>query len=273
MTIWDFHTYSERPYRANVPFDKVKGIMTPAEVNMAKQEQRVREFGVGGKITGFVLMDTTTETMALANGSTVEFAGNAEPITGQEETFKQMQATLKAGIKVEAVNQLFPTPRELAEEVAEWADIRPGDSVLEPSAGTGALLGALGGRMFGHNPERGRITAVEINLNLVDRLRTEFPLTQVIGGDFLEMKGNLGPFDKIVMNPPFEKGADIKHILHAVGMLKPGGRLVAICANGPRQQAQLQAIATEWKVLPPDTFKQAGTGVNTVLMVIDASPS
>lgn len=148
---------------------------------------------------------------------------------------------------------------------------KPGDSVLEPSAGTGALLGALGGRMFGHNPERGRITAVEINLNMVDRLRTEFPLTQVIGGDFLEMKGNLGPFDKIVMNPPFEKGADIKHILHAVGMLKPGGRLVAICANGPRQQAQLQPIATKWKVLPPDTFKQAGTGVSTVLLVIEAS--
>jgi len=38
------------------------------------------------------------------------------------------------------------------------------------------------------------------------------------------------------MNPPFENGADIKHIQHAMKMLKPGGRLVAICANGPRQQ-------------------------------------
>jgi phospholipid N-methyltransferase len=182
---------------------------------------------------------------------------------------KAMQATLKAGIKIQTVNQLFPTPKELAQEVADLAGIEPGHSVLEPSAGTGMLLGAIGGRMFGHNPESGRMTAVEINLNLVDRLRTEFPLTQVIGGDFLEMNGNLGLFDRIVMNPPFENGADIEHIEHALGMLKPGGRLVAICANGPRQQAKLKPIASEWRALPADIFKECGTGVNTALLVIE----
>jgi hypothetical protein len=37
------------------------------------------------------------------------------------------------------------------------------------------------------------------------------------------------------LNPPFGNADDIKHIMHAWKMLKPGGRLVAICANGPRQ--------------------------------------
>ncbi len=74
-------------------------------------------------------------------------------------------------------------------------------------------------------------------------------------------------FDKILMNPPFENGADIRHIMHALGMLKPGGRLVAICANGPRQFAKLQPIASVWKELPAKTF--AGTGVNAALLVIE----
>ena len=71
------------------------------------------------------------------------------------------------------------------------------------------------------------------------------------------------------MNPPFENGTDIKHILHARGLLKPGGRLVAICANGPRQQAKLRPLASSWKPLPSDTF--AGTSVNAALITIEAA--
>lgn len=190
--------------------------------------------------------------------------------TESEEGFKALEQSLKAGVKVVAVNQLFPTPRELAQEAVDLADIQPGDDVLEPSAGTGMLLGAMGCRMFGHAPERGTVTAVEINTGLAARLETEFPLTKIVAADFLEMNGNLGMFDKIVMNPPFENGADIKHIEHARRMLKPGGRLVAICANGPRQRAKLQPIAAEWRDLPADTFKEQGTSVNTAIIVIEA---
>lgn len=195
-----------------------------------------------------------------------------EPVetTPESDNFEAMAATLKAGVQVVAVNQLFPTPRDLAEEAAELVDIQPGDDVLEPSAGTGMLLGAMGCRMFGHSPERGSVTAVEIDYRLAGRLESEFPLTKVISADFLEMNGSLGMFDKILMNPPFENGADIKHIEHARKFLKPGGRLVAICANGPRQRERLQPIATEWCDLPAGTFKQAGTMVNAALIVVDA---
>jgi uncharacterized protein YcaQ len=76
------------------------------------------------------------------------------------------------------------------------------------------------------------------------------------------------------MNPPFENGADIKHIQHAMHMLKPGGRLVAICANGPRQQAILKPLAENsggwWEDLPAGTFAEQGTNVNTALLVIEA---
>jgi hypothetical protein len=73
------------------------------------------------------------------------------------------------------------------------------------------------------------------------------------------------------------RGADIEHILHALKFLaKPGydeatgGLLVAICANGPRQQAELRPLATTWEELPDGTFAEAGTNVRTVLMTVQA---
>ena len=79
------------------------------------------------------------------------------------------------------------------------------------------------------------------------------------------------PFNAILMNPPFAKAADIAHILHARRFLAPGGRLVAICAGGPRQAAALQHLCEHWEPLPPGTFKEQGTGVNTVLLVMRRS--
>ena len=80
----------------------------------------------------------------------------------------------------------------------------------------------------------------------------------------------LGTFDRIVMNPPFAHGDDIRHIRHALGFLRPGGRLVAICADGPRQQERLRPIASRWLPLPAGTFADQGTDVRTVMLAIDA---
>ncbi len=263
VTVYDVPSYGDRVFRSNVPFDKLAAVMSAAEVNMAKQEGRVQEVGKGDKITGFVLLDKVDENaeppQKLVQAPEIASKTNGEGV----DDFQAMQAW----VKVETVNQLFPTPKELAQEVADLADVQPGDRVLEPSAGTGMLLGALGGKMFGHNPESGSVTAIEINPRLAARLTQEFPLTTVICADFLDAAGADPKYDKIVMNPPFENGSDIKHIRHALGLLKPGGRLVAICANGPRQQAQLRPMAVKWRTLPPDTF--AGTGVNAALLVIE----
>src|SRR3546814_3629081 len=38
--------------------------------------------------------------------------------------------------------------------------------------------------------------------------------------------------DAVVMNPPFEKGQDVAHVLHAWRSLKTGGTLVAIMGAG-----------------------------------------
>jgi hypothetical protein len=50
----------------------------------------------------------------------------------------------------------------------------------------------------------------------------------------------------------------------------PGGRLIAICANGPRQQAELRPLASMLEELPDGTFSSAGTNVRTVLLTVQA---
>jgi protein-L-isoaspartate O-methyltransferase len=186
--------------------------------------------------------------------------------TPEPNKFDALKDALKAGVKVVSAPQLFPTPRELAARMVELADIRAGHRVLEPSAGTGAIVDAL--------PDQASITAVEINNSLCRRLNTMPKITRTVEADFLECNGDLGKFDRILMNPPFQNGADIQHITHALKFLKPDGILVAICANGPRQNDKLRPIVDErggeWEELPEGTFKDQGTGVRTVLLTIPA---
>lgn len=193
----------------------------------------------------------------------------------QPNKFEQLESALRGGVKVVSANQLFPTPRELARRLASLADIQPGQRVLEPSAGTGSILRAIVDRFTG--ADCGRIVAVEINQALVVELLTIRNKTigansqnyDVRAGDFLACNSDLGEFDRIVMNPPFENGADIRHIQHAVKFLKPGGKLAAICANGPRQRAALQPISAKWFDLEPGAFAESGTNVNAAMLLIE----
>jgi protein-L-isoaspartate O-methyltransferase len=173
----------------------------------------------------------------------------------------------KTNVVVISAPQLFPTPPSLADRMVELANIQPGQRVLEPSAGTGRIIDAIRRKAHGY-----AITAVELNCNLAHRLRMVDCVDDTHQADFLECNGNLGQFERILMNPPFANADDIKHITHALTMLKPGGRLVAICANGPRQQDKLRPIVEDmrgtWEELPPDTFTSAGTSVRTVLLAV-----
>jgi len=196
-----------------------------------------------------------------------------------------VQNALKAGgVQVTVAPQLFPTPRELARRMAYLADKcgLAGKRVLEPSAGTGNLVRAIIDSATGANNVQ--IVAVEIAAPCILKLweqrqhtvganETDFRIEQ---GDFLQYSPNdtgerwgLGCFHAILMNPPFNHGVDIAHIKHALQFLKPSGKLVAICANGPRQQAELKPLATTWEELPDDTFAASGTHVRTVLLTID----
>lgn len=254
VTVWDQWNEGGRVFSRNIPFDKLARILSAADVQAARDRGELVEHP---QKLGFHL---TADAPRTPTPPTTEAPKAAE--------FRAMAEALNGGTAVQVVSapQLFPTPRGVAARLVELADIQPGARVLEPSAGTGALIGAMGGRMFGH--AGGALFAVEVNAKLAERLRSEFPLTTVHTGDFLEWGNTLAPsFDRVLMNPPFENGADIKHIRHALAMVKPGGRMVAICADGPRQREALQQIASSWEELPAGTFE--GTNVRAALITID----
>jgi predicted RNA methylase len=248
-----------------IPFDAIRDIKTAAEVHEYSDTEQLIEFG---DKTGFVLRGTP-----------------AEPRTPEEpdakaREFLALKEQAKQGVEVVAVDQLFVTPKELAERVIEAADIQPGQRVLEPSAGTGALLSAAlpwNGAGFTGSPAAGETVAVEINQRLADVLRSEYPTTDVRCADFLHCNGDLGKFDRVVMNPPFADKADIEHVTHALKFLKAGGKLVAIMSAGvtfreDRKASDFRALI--WGMggtieeLPEDSFKQSGTSVRTVLVEV-----
>lgn len=277
ITVLDNWGNGGQNFTRTIPFEKCFNLMTAAQVDEARKSGNLVE---SSDKTGFYLRKIDEQLTApktrfhqpepIADNVCPDGASCPDPVCQAErsklgiasEAIEAMKETLKAGVKVVSAPQLFPTPPELADRVAMTADLCSGDKVLEPSAGTGSLIKAV--RQLGVFKDD--ICAVEINPTLSNALESQ--AGRVVCADFLTCNGNLGKFDKIVMNPPFIDGADIKHILHARTFLEPGGKLVAICANGPRQHEQLKPISDSWEELPAGSFKGAGTNVNAALLTI-----
>ena len=192
--------------------------------------------------------------------------------------------------------QFFETPPELAARLVEMAAIEPGMKVLEPSAGKGAIAGAVVEVMPDHVHQ---LICVEVNPSMAERLRERFT---VMEADFLGV--TFRPerlFERVVMNPPFAGQADIDHVRHAFDLLKPGGRLVSVMSSGVLFRENAKTVAfREWcgladqagpqlnengdrlswdssasgvagrvEKLPAGTFAASGTGVNAVVLVLD----
>ncbi|QCO00486.1 SAM-dependent methyltransferase (plasmid) [Azospirillum argentinense] len=164
--------------------------------------------------------------------------------------------------------QFFQTPEDLGERMAELAGIRAGDLALEPEAGHGRLVKPMLAR-------GAEVVAVEIdpvNANVLSRIGG----IEVHQDDFLEWaKRERRRFDKVVMNPPFTGNQDIRHVMAAFGLLREGGRLVAIMSEhgfiGQERECRdfrnwLSDNSAEVEQLPAGTFAKSGTGVSVRLI-------
>lgn len=195
--------------------------------------------------------------------------------------FDRLKSDAAATRAVSSFN-LFQTPEALADRVVEIAaDGRTLGTILEPSAGLGRLYRAARKVSDAH------IVMVEFDQSVYHELKqsalADPHRVSIMLRDFLictpegifettsRPKGAPGVsiFDTVLMNPPFKNGADIKHIRHALTFLKPGGRLVSIVANGPRQREALIPIASQWIDLELGAFKSEATNVNAAIFVYD----
>lgn len=168
----------------------------------------------------------------------------------------------------------FPTPPAIAAKVIEAAEIKNTHWVLEPSAGTGALASLAA-------PLCRKIVCYELQAKNVAVLRTIPHVGVVHEMDFLEAEKEKPPpiYDRIVMNPPFARGDDMKHVLHALRFLAKGGRLVSITSPswtfrqgklGDEFRQMIQDRKATAVHLPAGSFKESGTMVNTMMITIDA---
>lgn len=187
------------------------------------------------------------------------------PVDDQARAIKQAEREL-LGLKIPGY---FPTPRDLADRLVEEADIQPGMKVLEPSAGKGDIAQAL--RQAGVEPDV---------IELQGRLREILTLKgfNLVGSDFLDFQ--VGGYDRIVGNPPFEDGQDADHVRHAYELLRPGGRLVMITSEGlffrkDRKATEFRTWLKERggrsEKLPEGAFLKGDrpTGVSARYVVID----
>ena len=130
------------------------------------------------------------------------------------------------------MQQFYPTPADLAEKMIGKFKASPFDNearVLEPSAGSGALIEALvlacekdrnrieelrQGRHLWHRRDTVKVDFLEIDMRRHAGLsQIEGASGQAIGLDFLQFCGSLAHYTHVLMNPPFNMG--VHHVLKA----------------------------------------------------------
>ncbi len=275
----------------------------PAEpkLKMIKVPEDVREFLKSGvwtysvtygtclalPHTGDRKLYTDTAKLLKAMGGAWLKVANATVFEGTEAEVSVKEACRNGEyVDLKKLYQFFETPPEVSTILLQHLQLAGKQTVLEPSAGNGALIVAIATACTTDdlNPQ---VTAVEADLTRVARLQEmtghkSQVLKKVVAGDFLmQTTQTLGLFDRVIMNPPFADQRDISHVQHAYMFLKPGGILVAVVTPGYQYRSDMRTRGfREWLRekpqehivqeidLPAGSFKTSGTNVRTVCLVI-----
>lgn len=198
----------------------------------------------GGKVKGFVFTTDPTDLLSqVANGK-------------------------KRNLKKEF--QFFATPEKLADKLVEIAELEQHDTILEPSAGQGAIIKAIN-KVCDCVPDCFEL--MDLNIAILNKSGLRFNL---LGEDFFKNNGKT--YSKIVANPPFTKNQDIDHLKEMFEVLGRGGRLVCITSKSWCNGSQKKQVAfREWlneidaEVIDIEigSFKESGTMVGGKIVVVD----
>lgn len=166
--------------------------------------------------------------------------------------------------------EFFETPEHLADQLAAWIRPQPGDVILEPSAGMGALVKAV------------QRVCPEAKIVACEPLDAHVKALEALGCEVAERDlrklDRSRQFDAVIMNPPFSKRQDVAHIEAALGLLRVGGRLAAIASAGVMYRddetgrafrALIETHGGRIEANPEKSFAAAGTGVSTVSIFLE----
>ena len=166
--------------------------------------------------------------------------------------------------------QFFETPADVADWLVMLAGgIHEDDTVLEPSAGRGALVKAI------HRAcPSVMVECYELMPENREYLHT---LNNVILLDEDFTKDSVGSYTKIIANPPFSGNQDIEHVRLMYDRLEQGGTLAAITSQHWRFASEkicidfrnwLKEVHGEVFEISAGEFKESGTSISTMAVVI-----
>lgn len=166
--------------------------------------------------------------------------------------------------------QFFETPADVADWLVMLAGgIYEDDTVLEPSAGRGALIKAI------HRA----CPSVTVECYELMPENREFlhTLSNVILLDEDFTKDSVGSYTKIIANPPFTGNQDIEHVRLMYDRLEEGGTLAAITSQHWKFASEkkcidfrnwLKEVHGEVFEISAGEFKESGTSISTMAVVI-----
>ncbi|YAF99311.1 MAG: methyltransferase (plasmid) [Nodularia sp. CChRGM 3473] len=166
--------------------------------------------------------------------------------------------------------QFFETPQLLADKIVALADIKKSHSILEPSAGRGALIKAINKVLPGKMVDCYEL--MDLNQSFLKKL----PTVNLKGADFLQNDGTT--YDRIIANPPFSRNQDIVHIQEMYTLLNSGGRIVSVASthwqysnNSEEKRFRDWLEFVDAKIIPVEagSFKTSGTNVAAVILLIN----
>lgn len=166
--------------------------------------------------------------------------------------------------------QFFETPKEVVELMVNEIEDLMISTMLEPSAGQGALIKPINEHVDVHycelNPD---------NVEIIESLN--YPKVSHIGDDFMNLDIT-NKYDLVFANPPFTKGQYCTHIKKMHEHLNDGGRLVSIAPIGFKTASVnpqkgfadwLELVDARVVDIPPKSFKSSGTMIDTCIIVIN----
>ncbi len=176
----------------------------------------------------------------------------------------------------------FPTPDKIIDQMLDLAhipDFCATSTILEPSAGQGHIVDKIKERVDNIS----KCGIVHICENLPENVHILEEKGYVVEGEFFEFASECvkydARYDRVIMNPPFERQADIDHVTAAFGLLAPGGVLIAVMSAGAlfreNQKATefretiLNPHGTYVERLPEGAFKTSGTMVSTIIVRLE----
>lgn len=156
----------------------------------------------------------------------------------------------------------FPTPEHVIDEMFRCV-AGTVESVLDPSCGDGRILKKVQERYS---------KAITKGIDIAPKWN------EAIRGDFLKMNCEGKKYSHIIMNPPFSNDRAVVHVSHALdNWLDRDGQLIAILPASVEFsrkkidiefREKIRQIGAVWQDLPVGSFRESGTNVNTIMVVV-----